>query len=104
MHHRSVTPLTLMLSAIVTLSACSLSTSSPSASSTPSVSPTVGGTGAPGAAPSAAGAAVPTHPHQNSSDAPDWGVGSQGQQAAEGSTLTVADVRVGKLRDRKSVV
>ena len=95
MHHRSVTPLTLMLSAIVTRSACSLSTSSPSASSTATASPAVSGAGAPGAAPSAAGTALPTHPHQNSSDAPDWGAGSQGQQAAEGSTLTVADVRVG---------
>ena len=94
MHHRSVTPLTLMLSAVLTLGACSLSTSSSSASSTPSASTAGSGAGAQGAA-SNATAAVPTHPHQNSSDAPDWGTGSQGQQAAEGSTLTVADVRVG---------
>ena len=95
MHHRSVTPLTLMLSAVLTLGACSLSTSSSSASSTPSASTAGSGAGAQGAASNATGAAVPTHPHQNSSDAPDWGTGSQGQQAAEGSTLTVADVRVG---------
>ena len=88
MHHRSVTPLTLLLSTTLALGACSLSTSSPSAAT---------GTGAPGTA--AEATAPPTHPRQNSSDAPDWGAGSQGQQAGEGSTLTVADVRVGNHPD-----
>ena len=88
MHHRSVTPLTLLLSTTLALGACSLSTTSPSAAT---------GTGAPGTA--AEATAPPTHPRQNSSDAPDWGAGSQGQQAGEGSTLTVADVRVGNHPD-----
>ncbi|TFH53512.1 AMIN domain-containing protein [Actinomyces viscosus] len=101
-HRRPVIPLTLLAgtaaitaaSTALALSACSVSTSSASPSSASAVP---GGSGAPATA--ATQTAPPTHPHQNSSDAPDWGTGSRGQQAAEGSTLTVADVRVGNHPD-----
>ena len=95
MHCRSIASLAMLLSAALALSACSLSTSSPSASqASASFS-----TGSPGAAPAATGTTPPVHPSHNSSDVPDWGSGSQGQQAAEDSTLTVADVRIGNHPD-----
>ena len=95
MHCRSIASLAMLLSAALALSACSLSTSSPSASQTSTSS----STGPPEAAPAATGTTPPVHPSHNSSDVPDWGSGSQGQQAAEDSTLTVADVRIGNHPD-----
>ena len=93
MPHRSpVAPLALLACATLVLSSCSLSTSFPSGTPTTS---DVGTGGTPGTAPASGSAAPSSHPRHNSSDAPDWGTGSQGQQAAEGSTLTVADVRIG---------
>ena len=93
MPHRSpVAPLALLACATLVLSSCSLSTSFPSGTPTTT---DVGTGGTPGTAPASGSAAPSSHPRHNSSDAPDWGTGSQGQQAAEDSTLTVADVRIG---------
>ena len=102
MHRRSpVVPLTLLAGTALMLSACTLDT--PSSTATPtgsSTTPTTAKTGSsttatPDAAPGATSSAPSGTPEDNSAEAPDWGSGSQGEQAAEGSTLTVSDLRVG---------
>ena len=101
MHRRSpVVPLTLLAGTALMLSACTLDTPSSTAtltgsSTTPTTAKTGSSTATPDAAPGATSSAPSGTPEDNSAEAPDWGSGSQGEQAAEGSTLTVSDLRVG---------
>ena len=115
MKHRSPALLaTVLLGGALTLSACSRGapTSDPtdeggapagdaSASAAPAADST--DTGRPSPSPTA-GPVPLSEEEQDASGAPAWGTGSDGQEASEGSTLTVAEVRVGSHDDYSRIV
>lgn len=115
MKHRSPALLaTVLLSGALTLSACNngAPSSSPTdAENTPAgdapstAAPAAGGTdGGQTDASQAASPAALGEEEQGSSDDPDWDTGSDGQEASEDNTLTIAEVRVGSHDDYTRIV
>ena len=104
-HRSSALILAMLLSGALTLSACYEDTEatgpapveSTAASGGSSTAPDEGSTGSGQADPSkgATSASPLDQQDQDSSNDPDWEIGGEGEEAAEGSALTIAEVRAG---------